>query len=72
VPFLRQQNDNAMTRREETLFDRFVRLTETDPDMPDFPAACRRLGVLPGELDEAVFRELGVGGETFMLGGLED
>ena len=69
-----------MTRREETLFDRFVRLTETDPDMPDFPAACRRLLALGIPMaiqsaainDEAVFLELGVGGETFMLGGLED
>lgn len=47
--------------------DRFLRLAETDPHLPDFPAACRRLHVLPGELNETLLRELGVDGERFIL-----
>lgn len=52
---------------KSTDLDRFVRLTETDPRLPDFPAACRRLHVLPGELNETLLRELGVDGERFIL-----
>ena len=47
--------------------DRFLRLAETDPHLPDFPAACRRLHVLPGVLDEWLFRELGISGEEILL-----
>lgn len=46
--------------------DRLVRLLETDRTLPDFPAACRRLHLLPGPLNETLLRELGLGGEEFL------
>ena len=49
------------------VLDRFVCLTETDPDLPDFPTACRRLHVTPGVLNEMLLREVGVDGERFIL-----
>lgn len=57
------KNRNALT------LARLVRLLETEPasSLSDFPAACRRLRVLPGPLNEFLLRELGVGGEEFLM-----
>lgn len=46
---------------------RLVRLLETDRSLPDFPAACRRLGVCPGPLNETLLRELGESGEEILM-----
>lgn len=49
------------------LYEQFVRLLEEDPTLPDFPAACGRLHVAPGALNEILLRELGTGGEELLM-----
>lgn len=51
----------------ETQFQAFVQYLETTPASLDFPAVCRRLRILPGELDEYLVRELGVCGDELIL-----
>ena len=55
-----------MNKKDTLALARLVRLLETDAAVPDFPAACRRLGIAPGPLNEALLRELGMGGEEFI------
>ena len=45
---------------------RLFRLLEADDTYPDFPAACRRLHLLPGPVNETLLRELGMGGDEFI------
>ncbi|MBQ9449696.1 MAG: hypothetical protein IJU34_00040 [Bacteroidales bacterium] len=45
----------------------FLRLLESGSAPADFPACCRRLHILPGVLDEWLFRELGISGEEILL-----
>lgn len=52
---------------KESATTRLFRLLETDRSVPDFPAACRRLHVLPGALNEALLRESGISGEELIL-----
>ena len=42
-------------------------LLESDAVPADFPAACRRLRVLPGALNEMILRELGLSGEELIM-----
>jgi hypothetical protein len=54
-------------RKPTSPTDRLFRLLETDRTLPDFPAACRRLHILPGALNEALLREYGICGEELIL-----
>ena len=54
-------------KEKESAVTRLFRLLETDRSLSDFPAACRRLRVLPGELNESLLRELGLSGEELIL-----
>lgn len=47
--------------------DRLFALLETERSFSDFPAVCRALHVLPGELNEALLRECGICGEELIL-----
>lgn len=53
--------------QKESSTTRLFRLLETERTHPDFPAACRRLHVIPGELNEALLRETGICGEELIL-----
>lgn len=55
-----------MNRKDSSL-SRLFRLLETDRTLSDFPAACRRLRLLPGALNEALLRRYGIGGEELIL-----
>ena len=48
-------------------FDRLVRLLATEPSLPDFPAACRRLRVTPGVFSEMLLRQTGFCGEEIFF-----
>lgn len=54
-------------KEKESAVARLFRLLESDRALSDFPAACRRLRVLPGELNESLLRELGLSGEELIL-----
>ena len=54
-------------KEKESAVARLFRLLESDRSLSDFPAACRRLRVLPGELNESLLRELGISGEELIL-----
>lgn len=44
----------------------FWRLVESPAPPADFPAACRRLHILPGVLNEYLQREIGANGEELL------
>lgn len=48
-------------------FDRLVRLMAADPDLPDFPSACRRLRVTPGIFSEMLLRQTGFSGDEIFF-----
>jgi hypothetical protein len=54
-------------KQTESITTRLFRLLETEPAFSDFPAVCRRLHVLPGELNETLLREVGISGEELIL-----
>lgn len=54
-------------KRKESATNRLFRLLETNRTLSDFPAACRRLHLLPGVLNEALLREYGICGEELIL-----
>lgn len=54
-------------KRNETVTDRLFRLLETERTFPDFPSVCRRLHVVPGEMNEMLLRETGISGEELIL-----
>jgi hypothetical protein len=54
-------------KQKESATDRLFRLLETERALSDFPAVCRRLHVLPGELNEMLLRETGISGEELIL-----
>lgn len=64
--FAEKQTRTAMKEKESAVA-RLFRLLESDRSLSDFPAACRRLRVLPGELNESLLRELGLSGEELIL-----
>lgn len=66
VSFLRKNRNTAMNRQDSVLTSLF-RLLEADRSLSDFPAVCRRLHVLPGELNETLLREVGISGEELIL-----
>lgn len=49
------------------LLQTLIHLREADNSPADFPAACRRLHVAPGWLDEWIFELLGVSGEELWM-----
>ena len=55
-----------MNRQDSVLTSMFRQL-EADRSLSDFPAVCRRLHVLPGELNETLLREVGISGEELIL-----
>ena len=65
--FLRKKNRNTVMKQQEPVLSRLFRLLETDRTLSDFPAVCRRLHVLPGELNETLLREMGISGEELIL-----
>ena len=54
-------------KQQEPVLSRLFRLLETDRTLSDVPAVCRRLHVLPGELNETLLREMGISGEELIL-----
>lgn len=48
-------------------FDQLVRLLASDPALPDFPAACRRMRVTPGVFSEMLLRQTGFCGEEIFF-----
>jgi len=54
-------------KKTESCYRAFARLVEKDAAPADFPSCCRRLHVLPGVLNERIFRELGVSGEALLM-----
>ena len=48
-------------------FDRLVRLLAAEPDLPDFPSACRKLRVTPGVFNEMLLRQTGFCGEEIFF-----
>ena len=54
-------------KRKESATNRLFRLLEANRTLSDFPAACRRLHLLPGALNEALLREYGICGEELIL-----
>ena len=54
-------------KKKASATDRLFRLLETERTLSDFPAACRRLHVVPGELNESLLREVGISGEEIIL-----
>lgn len=53
--------------RNDSRYRDFARFVEADATPFDFPACCRRLRVLPGELNELLLAELGTCGEELLL-----
>ena len=53
-------------KKAHSLYAAMARLCEEGGAVGDFPAFCRRMHVLPGEFNEYLLRELGVGGEELM------
>ncbi|MCR5352430.1 MAG: hypothetical protein K6E35_08090 [Bacteroidales bacterium] len=53
--------------RNITALECLVRLMKAEPTLPDFPAACRRLHITPGVLNEILLRETGFCGEEIFL-----
>lgn len=45
----------------------FWRLVKSPAPPADFPAACRRLHILPGVLNEYLQREIGANGEELLV-----
>lgn len=65
--FATTKTENDMERTDAFTLGRLFRLLETEAaTLPDFPAACRRLRVLPGPLNELLLCELGVCGEELL------
>lgn len=64
--FAETKRDFTM-KKKESATDRLFRLLETERSLPDLPAACRRLHVLPGALNEALLRESGISAEELIL-----
>ena len=64
--FAEKQTRTAM-KEKESATARLFRLLETERTLSDFPAACRRLHVAPGWLDEWIFELLGVSGEELWM-----
>ena len=54
-------------KEKESATARLFRLLETERTLSDFPAACRRLRTLPGELNEFLLLEVGISGEELIL-----
>lgn len=54
-------------KQKESATDRLFRLLETERAFSDFPDVCRRLHILPGELNEMLLRETGISGEELIL-----
>lgn len=54
-------------KEKESATARLFRLLETERTLSDFPAACRRLRVLPGVLNEFLLLEVGISGEELIL-----
>lgn len=54
-------------KQKETATACLFHLLETDRTLSDFPAVCRRLHVVPGELNETLLRETGISGEELIL-----
>ena len=48
-------------------FDRLVRVMTSEPALPDFPSACRRLRVTPGIFSEMLLRQTGFCGEEIFF-----
>lgn len=62
-----KKTKNAMNRKDTLALTRLFRLLETDTvSLPDFPAACHRLRLVPGPLNELLLCELGVCGEELL------
>ena len=55
-----------MNDKTEQTLRALLRLLESDAHPTDFPACCRRLGVVPGPLNEVLLDELGVSGEELV------
>lgn len=53
--------------RNDSSLSLLFRLLETDRTLADYPAACRRLRLLPGALNEELLRRYGIGGEELIL-----
>lgn len=64
--FAEKQTRTAM-KEKESATARLFRLLETERTLSDFPAACRRLRTLPGELNEFLLLEVGISGEELIL-----
>ena len=56
-------------KRNDPRYREFARFVEADRTPFDFPACCRRLRVLPGELNELLLHEFGTCGEELLLPG---
>lgn len=54
-------------KQKESATARLFRLLETERTLSDFPSTCRRLRILPGELNESLLLELGISGEELIL-----
>ena len=54
-------------KQNESATDRLFRLLETERSLSDFPAVCRRLHIMPGELNEILLLETGISGEELIL-----
>ena len=61
------ENRTDMKTNLNDCFQALLLLRETDRSPADFPAACRRLHVPPGWLDEWIFETLGVSGEELWM-----
>ena len=66
--FVSEKPNETMTR-QDTRYRDFSRFVEEERTPYDFPACCRSLHVLPGELNELLLRELGACGEDLLLRG---
>jgi len=54
-------------KKTDSCYRAFFRLLDTPGCPADFPACCRRLHVVPGVLNEEIFRELGLSGEVLLM-----